>query len=154
MLGLYQVKKNNLIRSTLIVLSVVAFSISCSIEPVPVEYGFDHCNFCEMTVVDKGHAAILVSSKGKTYKFDAIECMIRYSNRAEDMKFAQILVCDYTNPGNMVNAEEAHFLVSDSIPSPMGGFLSAIYDEQMSLELLSKKGGEIFQWNEVLSKFQ
>ena len=141
-------------RSILVIFSIIVLSFSCSTEPAAIEYGYDHCNFCEMTIVDKAHAAILVSSKGKSYKFDAIECMARYSNRAVDMKFAHMLVCDYTNPGTMIKAEEAHFLISDAIPSPMGGFLSAIADQQRSQEILEEKGGEIFQWNEVLSKFQ
>lgn len=140
--------------SLLVCLFLTTFLYSCSIEPDPIEFGFDHCNFCEMTVVDKGHAAVLVSTKGKTYKFDAIECMIRYANQSEGMKFDQFLVCDYTNPGKMLQAKNAQFLISEEIPSPMGGFLSAISDKQHSLELQSQKGGEIFQWDEVLTKFQ
>ena len=141
-------------RLVLLTLSLASLFVSCSTEPAAIEYGYDHCNFCEMTVVDKGHAAILVSSKGKSYKFDAIECMMRFANRAEDMKFAHVLVCDYTNPGTMIKAEDAHFLISKEIPSPMGGFLSAIYDQQLSEKLLAEKGGEVFKWNEVQSKFQ
>jgi len=141
-------------RAGLFALSFVLILFSCSTEPAAIEYRFDHCNFCEMTIVDKAHAAILVSSKGKSYKFDAIECMVRYSNRAEEMKIAHALVCDYTNPGTMIKAESAHYLISKGIPSPMGGFLSAISDENRCQELLSEKGGEIFQWKEVQSKFQ
>jgi copper chaperone NosL len=140
--------------SVLIILSFTALLCSCSVEPDPIEYGFDHCNFCEMTVVDKSHAAVVVSSKGKTYKFDAIECMIHFYNRSDDMKFSKFLVCDYTNPGNLITAEGSHFLISEGIPSPMGGFLSAISDKQVALDLQSEKGGELFQWDEVLTKFQ
>ena len=141
-------------RSFFLMLFFTSFLFSCSTEPLPIEYGFDHCNFCEMTVVDKGHAAVLVSSKGKTYKFDAIECMIHFYHRSDEMKFSTFLVCDYTNSGNLIKAEGANFLISEGIPSPMGGFLSAISDKQVALDLQSEKGGELFHWDEVLTKFQ
>lgn len=141
-------------RSSVHFLFITLLLCSCGTEPDPIEYGFDHCNYCEMTVVDKGHAAVLVSTKGKTYKFDAIECMIHYIHNSEDMKFSKFLVCDYTYPGNMIDAHGARFLISEEIPSPMGGFLSAVADPESCRELQAAKGGEIFQWNEVLTKFQ
>lgn len=38
---------------------------SCSIAPEPINYGQDGCHFCKMTIVDKVHAAEIVTTKGK-----------------------------------------------------------------------------------------
>lgn len=51
---------------------------SCNVSPKAIEYGSDGCHFCKMTIVDKVHAAEFVTKKGKTYKFDATECMVNY----------------------------------------------------------------------------
>jgi copper chaperone NosL len=37
-----------------------------------------------MTIVDKQHAAQFVNDKGKTYNFDAAECLINYLNGIDE----------------------------------------------------------------------
>ncbi len=49
---------------------------SCQPRPEPIHYGQDACDFCRMTIVDKQHAAQMVTEKGRVYKYDAIECML------------------------------------------------------------------------------
>ena len=138
-----------------LIFSGLLLLFSCSTEPEKIEYGFDACTFCEMTIVDQSHAALMVSDKGKTYKFDAIECMLRYSNREEPQKeYAHVLVSDYLNPGAMMVAKDAFYLISKEIPSPMGGNLSALSSEKISRELKKQKNGEILRWDEVVGKFQ
>ena len=44
-----------------------------------------------MTIVDNKHSAELVTTKGKVYKFDAIECMIRHLQNIEDQQYQFIL---------------------------------------------------------------
>ena len=56
------------------------FMVSCKIEPQPIEYGKDQCNFCVMNIVDQNHSAQYVTKKGKQFKFDAIECMVNEVN--------------------------------------------------------------------------
>ena len=43
---------------------------SCNIQPQPINYGEDACHFCKMNIIDKQHAAQIVTSKGKAFKFD------------------------------------------------------------------------------------
>lgn len=133
---------------------IIISTLSCSIEPTTVQYGFDQCNFCEMTIVDKSHAAVLVSKKGKTFKFDAIECMSRYLNRNENTAYSQILVADYLNPGVLVSSEIASFLISPEIPSPMGANLTAFGNNNQCLMLKNEKGGEVLDWEEIVGRFK
>ena len=53
----------------------------CEVSPQPIDYGNEVCDFCKMTIVDTQHATEIVTKKGKTYKFDASECMVNFMNR-------------------------------------------------------------------------
>ena len=67
---------------------------SCSVAPVAIDYGKDACNFCDMTIVDKTHAAEYVTKKGRAYKFDAVECLINDLSDKDENNMAFILVTD------------------------------------------------------------
>ena len=124
---------------------------ACSAQPEPINYGQDECSFCKMTIVDKAHSAQLVTKKGKQYKFDAIECMAR--NVHKDPKFAHksvLLVADYNNPGTMLKAETASYIISPKIKSPMGANLSAVADVKTAKSIIKEKGGEIYTWKPLI----
>ena len=52
-------------RYLMAVLMLLFFS--CNVSPKPIEYGSDGCHYCKMTIVDKVHAAEMVTKKGKVY---------------------------------------------------------------------------------------
>lgn len=133
----------------LIFLSSFIFLISCTPEPKVINYGVDMCHFCKMTVVDNQHAAQLVTTKGKAYMFDAIECMVNYTAIDTEEEYAFLLVNDYNNPGKLIPAKKSHFLRSRAIPSPMGAYLSAFENEETAQAIQSKKGGETYVWEDL-----
>ncbi len=45
-------------------LIVPLFFYSCSVEPSPINYGKEACNFCKMNIVDQQHGAEIVTKKG------------------------------------------------------------------------------------------
>ena len=138
------------VMKNLIYILVLALSFgSCEIGPKPINYGEDGCEYCKMTIVDKQHAAELVTSKGKVHKFDAIECMINYRKDHKDIQYALYLVNDFSNPGELVDATMATFLISENISSPMGANLSAFYAEAAANEVQASHGGEIYDWHEI-----
>ena len=122
---------------------------SCKVEPGEIDYGKDGCHFCKMTIVDNQHAAEIVTAKGKVYKYDAIECMINDLKKRDAAEVGLMLVNDYSNPGDLISAESATYLISESIPSPMGAFLSAFSNKDEAEAIKSGKGGEIFSWQVV-----
>ena len=113
-------------------LFIIGFS-SCSVEPKPIAYGDDHCHYCDMTVVDKTHAAEYTTKKGKSFTYDAIECLVNDVNEQNnESTMAFILVADYSNPGELVDATTATFLISENIKSPMGANLSAFSNKDVA----------------------
>ena len=45
-----------------------------------------------MTIVDKVHAAEIVTQKGKVYKFDATECMINFMDEFDTSEIAYVFI--------------------------------------------------------------
>jgi len=136
--------------SVFVVLLSLFFATSCKVEPKEINYGQDHCLLCDMTVVDKSHSAQYVTKKGRAYMFDAVECMVMKVNKDKNEDLMEfLLVADYANPGNLVDAKTATYLISEKIKSPMGANLSAFSSNETAKEFLNKKGGKLFTWDQL-----
>lgn len=134
-------------------IALLLLFFSCNVSPKPIEYGSDGCHYCKMTIVDKVHAAEIVTQKGKIYKFDATECMINFMDEFDTSQIALYLSNNYTEPESLIDATKATFLISEQIPSPMGAFLSAFENREDADKFKAEKGGELYNWNELLAHF-
>jgi copper chaperone NosL len=125
-------------------------ALGCEIKPQPISYGSDGCQFCSMTIVDRLHAAQLVTKKGRAYKFDAIECMINYASDLDKDEVALFLCNHYTTPEELIDATEAVFLISNEIPSPMGANLTAFSSQTAIEQVFAEVGGKTYTWKELV----
>jgi copper chaperone NosL len=123
---------------------------ACDKSAKPINYGEDQCDFCSMGIVQKTHAAQMVTEKGKQHKFDAIECMVNFI-KDESGKFdnATLLVANYNQPGEMIPAENASYLISENLPSPMGAYLTAFASLSDAEAAQEKLEGKIYQWDDL-----
>ena len=135
-------------------LALLLLFLNCNVSPKPIDYGNDGCHFCKMTIVDKVHAAEIVTKKGKVYKFDASECMVRFMDDFDTSQIELYLVNNYTEPETLIDATKATFLISRNIPSPMGAFLSAFKNKTDAEKFQSEKGGKTFTWENLLVHFK
>lgn len=127
---------------------------SCQPGPEPIHYGQDACDFCRMTIVDKQHAAQMVTEKGRVYKYDAIECMLNDLKDWDRPAIQYHLVADYQNPGKLTDAIKASYLISDKIPSPMGAYLSAFSTTQSRDKTHHSVGGQTLEWTQLQNQFE
>jgi copper chaperone NosL len=127
---------------------------SCNVGPQAIDYGSDGCHFCKMTIVDKVHAAEIVTNKGKVYKFDASECMINYMKEFDASEVKLYLTNIYTEPETLIDATKATFLISKNVPSPMGAFLTAFKTKEDANLVQSEKEGTLYSWDELLIYFK
>ena len=134
--------------------SVVVLLFGCAIKPQPIEFGKDACVYCKMNIVDQQHAAEIVTKKGKVFKYDAIECMLKDSERNQENLVGMYLVVDYLQPDGFIDATEATYLVSEAIPSPMGEYLSAFKNQSQTEEFISDEKDAVFSWSEIKNKIQ
>ncbi len=125
------------------------FALSaCSPQPQDIHYGEDMCSYCKMTIVDRQHAAEAVTNKGRVYKFDAIECLLNYvEDQGGEEQFAYLLVNNYQQPGELIPAQQSHYLISNAVPSPMGAYLSAFQGAAEAAQMKTDKGGQTYDWD-------
>ena len=132
----------------LVFLGITSF-YSCKRSPQPIMYGKDACHFCRMTIVDKIHGAEIITDKGKVFKFDAAECLIRYHNDLESTEGYMLLTNHFEMPEALMPINEATFLISEEMPSPMGAFVTAFKTDTKASELKEEKGGELYNWEDL-----
>lgn len=133
-------------------LFIVCAVVSCAPEQKPIPYGAANCAHCNMTVADNRYGAELVNDKGKAYFFDSSECLMAYVNEQPEQseKAAFLLVSDYTKPGELTDAKNAHFLQSKELPSPMGFYMTAVADKVAATKMQQEYGGRLLTWNEAV----
>ncbi len=129
---------------------------SCAVEEVKIDYGNDDCAFCKMKIVDKKFSAEIVNEHGKAFKFDAIECLLRYIklDMIEKNSIGLMLVAVFTEEDKLVDAKKASYVISEDIPSPMGAFLSAYQTPEDARNALNGKDGEVMDWKGLLGRFR
>ena len=134
-----------------LIMALPLFFFSCNVSPKPINYGNEGCHFCKMTIVDKVHAAEIVTKKGKVYMFDSSECMVNFMDEFDASEVKLYLANNYSEPEALIDATKATFLISKNVPSPMGAFLSAFKTEADAKKVQAEKEGTLYTWNELLS---
>lgn len=139
----------------LFLILLLGFTItSCTVKPESINYGQDACHYCKMTIVDKVHAAEIVTKKGKVYKFDATECMVNFMNDFDNSEIELYLTNHFNEPEVLIDATKATFLISKNVPSPMGAFLTAFKTKQEAEAVQTEQGGDIYTWDTLLLHLQ
>jgi copper chaperone NosL len=106
-------------------LLLVLFSTACSApqsdEPQPpeIQYGLDMCDACGMSIDDPRFASATLLKDGAYRKFDDIGDMIVYHMDHPDQQVAAWFVHDHDSE-EWIRAEEAFYVISKEIESPMG----------------------------------
>jgi len=102
-----------------------------------------------MVISDFQYAAEIVE-KRKVHKFDDIGCMLAYAQTNNlNYEKARFWVMDF-NSTTWIKGEEAHFVISQEIHTPMGHGIIAFKDLIKAKEFADKTGGEVMQFESVL----
>lgn len=125
--------------------------ISCSTKPQPIRIGKDNCEFCKMTISDNRFGAEIVTKKSKIYKFDDAHCILAFlqSKKIMQKEIGAIYFTNFTNPHELINVEQAHFLQSPSLKSPMNGNIAAFSHEDSLNNMLPKFYGNKISWEDM-----
>jgi copper chaperone NosL len=132
-------------KPLILTLVIVLLLTACSEpKPVPILYGQDMGEYCNMIISDNRFGAEIVTTKRKVYKFDSVESMIAY--RLENLESEDIhsyWVTDFANPGTLIPAENAYYLKAEKIHSPMGLGLVAFANEEDATRIRAEDGGSL-----------
>jgi len=134
-----------------------AVFVSCSVKPEPINYGKDNCHLCKMTIMDKKFGGEVVTLKGKVYKFDDVNCMVNFLNSGflDDRDVAYKLVVDYSRPGQFIAADEAFYIKSPDIRSPMASQVASFETEESKNEYKMQWSNSIYlTWGELTTQYK
>ena len=141
----------NSLNLAIIGLSALLFS-SCSTEPEPIRIGKDNCDFCKMTISDSRFGAQIVTKNGKKYKFDDQHCLSQFlhEDKVKDEDLAGVYFVDFNEPHGFIHSENAFYLQSPSLKSPMNGNIAAFNDNESLEKAVQKFYGNKITWEEML----
>jgi copper chaperone NosL len=133
----------------LLLLGVLA---ACSIQPQPVHLGSEECGHCRMVISELQFASQALTTKGKAYKFDAVECLASWvrTGDVQEADLHSLWVSDFAEPGEWVRAADATFLHAPALRSPMGQGLAAFASADVARDHVRELGGHLMSWDEVL----
>ncbi|MBT8235605.1 MAG: nitrous oxide reductase accessory protein NosL, partial [Bacteroidia bacterium] len=78
---------------------------------------------------------------------------LRSDQFKEKEKIALFLCNDFGAPGEMIDATQATFLISEAVPSPMGANLSGFESLDNAKTIAADHLAEFLTWEEVQEKF-
>ena len=118
--------------------------------PEPIALDADSCTYCRMLIGDGRFAAAIVTTHGRTVKFDSIECLVAYYRQASaEHGVASVWVSDYRHPGTLLDASTARFVDIGEGRTPMGRGWAAVASARDAAALGVIDAGAIKRWSEL-----
>lgn len=135
-----------------VVLPVMLFSfLSCAQkDPDPIKLNSDNCDNCGMTISNPKFAAVLFTTKGRTYKFDDISCLLDYKNDNKEKALnAGLYVANFLSDNQILPVEKAVFIKGENVKSPMGGNIAAFENKESANTYAVDLAAEFTDWNAI-----
>ena len=110
------------------------------------------CDYCRMIITEREYGGRIKTAKGKTWIFDATECMAAFVIKAmvKPVEIQSLWSMHFSQPGRMLNAKTAYYLQSNSMLSPMAINLSAHQSKAEAERIRQEHPGELLNWTQVL----
>lgn len=139
----------------LLLLSALVLGSCARSGPQPIRWGQDNCDMCKMTLMDQHFGAEIVTKKGKAYKFDDLNCFVRFlhANTVPSDQITERYVINYAQPGALIPAESAAFLHSEQVKSPMASQTAAFVSLAELGKVKAQLDGEVWDWPKLQTAF-
>jgi copper chaperone NosL len=154
-------RKSNIKSGGVVTLASITGAVllipGCEHGPQAIEFGKDSCAECNMTIVDKRFGAEFVTGKGKVFKFDDVNCMVEFIERAphaEDTA-ARSFIVTFNEEGALAGAASLVFVKHKSLRTPMRSHIAAFRDQETAQATLDGlgAGGAFLTWQDVMNEF-
>jgi copper chaperone NosL len=123
---------------------------SNSLEPVALAPE-DMCDYCRMIISEKRYAAEFIDSEGQAFKFDDIGCMANFiRSKRTTTKVVARFVMDFDSR-QWIRAEDAYYVRSPEVTTPMNGGIIAFNDESKAQEAVGKYHGALLRSRDVFN---
>jgi copper chaperone NosL len=140
----------------LLLLSLLLVTSACGAgatadRPPDIRYGEDACDHCRMIINEPRFAASYVTDGGETRRFDDIGNMMAYYAQYQE-NVAAFWVHDYESE-EWLRAEDAHYVASSDIYTPMGHGVVALDDAGRAQSLAGAHEGRVLDFRELLTYY-
>lgn len=140
--------RNKISSGLIFILLFFAGCSPSSSKPVPIQPE-DMCSYCRMAISSKQFAAELITSDQKIFKFDDTGCMLNFINRKNaGRKITALFVADF-NSQKWIPAEQAHYVSTDKVQTPMNGGFLAFQNINDASKAASKYEGRSLNFTEL-----
>lgn len=121
--------------------------------PSAIDFGVDRCAYCDQVIADVRFGAELQTRDGTVYKFMSTECMAGFllAGAVPRDEVTGMWVVDFSHGRRLIDVKEAHFVRSQSRPSPNGLNIIPVRDQLRAVNLHFAYGGEIIDFDRVLA---
>lgn len=116
-------------------------------EPPEVVYGRDVCDRCGMIISEPRFAASYVTTTGDVRRFDDLGELLAYRQEEQEEVFIYWVHDYYTE--EWLNANEAHFVLSEEMITPMGSGILAVHEQGQAESLVLEWGGTVVTFDEL-----
>ena len=132
-------------------LSMFALVSACgSGRPDAIAYDADQCAYCRMQISDPRFGAELVTRRGRSVKFDSIECLLAfYEQAASANDVSSVWVSDFRHPGTLISVASATFVDLGGGRAPMGRGWAAVASIKDAAQLGITDSGAIKRWSDL-----
>jgi copper chaperone NosL len=118
-------------------------------QPPEIRYGEDPCDECFMLINESRFAATYITFDDQVKRFDDIGCLLLYQ-KEHDEDVAHFWVKDF-NTQKWLKADNALFISSDSIQTPMGFGIIAFENEKTVRDIFpSQNQDQILKFPQLL----
>lgn len=116
-------------------------------EPVALERE-DMCAYCKMAISEKQYAAEFIDQDAQAFKFDDIGCMLNFVQSKKIANVAAYYVMDF-DERQWLKAEDAYYVRSSELDTPMGGGLIAFKDQNKAQLAVDKFHGKLLRFTDI-----
>ncbi|MBP8034465.1 MAG: nitrous oxide reductase accessory protein NosL [Bacteroidia bacterium] len=119
-------------------------------KPDAIKLNSDNCDNCGMTISNPKFAAVLFTTKGRTYKFDDISCLLDYKNDNKEKALnAGLYVANFLSDNKLLPVEIAVYIKGENVKSPMGGNIAAFENKESANTYAVDLAAEFTEWNTI-----
>jgi copper chaperone NosL len=137
----------------LVTLAVTLAAAACgSPGPRPLAFGTEQCAHCHMTLADPRFAGELITVTGKVIPFDDVGCLASFvaTGGVSRERIGSLWVSDFAHPDSLLDVNQAVFLRSDSLHTPMDYHVVAFRQGRTADSMRAALGAELLSWDQVL----
>jgi len=111
-----------------------------------IRYGEESCAYCRMIINEAPFASAYENEAGEMKKFDDVGCMVLAQ---ADEKTMHMWVSNYSQPGKWLNADDAYYVHSKDLKTPMGNGIIAVDSESTAQTEAKKRNGRMLRFKDL-----